>query len=73
MKVLGNILKILAALAAIAGVIYVIVKYGDEIVAWTRKTVSKYCPCCCTKAVSAEEVQPAEEQVAEEDFAEEAE
>ena len=37
-------LKILAALAAVAGIIYVIATYGDKIVAWAKKLVSK-CPC----------------------------
>ena len=37
-------LKILAALAAIAGVVFVIATYGDKIVAWAKKLVGK-CPC----------------------------
>ena len=32
-----NIVKILTALAAIAGVIYVIAAYGERIVAWAKK------------------------------------
>ena len=61
--------KILAALAAIAGVVYVIATYGDKIVAWTRKLLSTICwedcccdddcccgdDCCCDEAVEAEE------------------
>ena len=46
MKTLGTVLKIVAALAAIAGIIYVIATYGDKIVAWAKKMLSK-CPCCC--------------------------
>ena len=38
-------LKILAALAAIAGAIYVIATYGDKIVAWAKKILAA-CPCC---------------------------
>ena len=38
-------LKILTALAAIAGAIYVIATYGDKIVAWAKKILSA-CPCC---------------------------
>ena len=41
--------KVLAALAAVAGVIYVIATYGDKIVAWARKLLSTICweDCCC--------------------------
>ena len=38
-------LKILTALAAIAGAIYVIATYGDKIVAWAKKILAA-CPCC---------------------------
>ena len=37
MKALNTIVKILAALAAVAGAIYVIATYGDKIVAWAKK------------------------------------
>ena len=37
MKVFGNILKVLVALAAIAGLVYVVATYGDKIVAWAKK------------------------------------
>lgn len=37
MKAFNTILKILAALAAVAGAIYVIATYGDKIVAWAKK------------------------------------
>lgn len=39
MKVFATILKIFAALAAIAGVVYVVATYGDKIVAWAKKTL----------------------------------
>lgn len=69
MKTFGNILKVLAAVAAVAGLIVVIIKYGDKIVSWTRETFSKYLPCCCQDnsevvAEAAEEAAP----VADEDF-----
>ena len=51
-----NSLKVLSALAAIAGVVYVIAAYGDKIVAWAKKL----CPCC-----SAPEELPEEEAAAE--------
>lgn len=41
MKYATTLLKILAALAAIAGVIYVIATYGDRMVRWARKTLSR--------------------------------
>lgn len=46
MKIVGTILKILVALAAVAGVIYVIATYGDKIVAWAKKKLG-HCTCCC--------------------------
>ena len=46
MKIVGTLLKILAALAALAGAIYVIATYGDKIVAWAKKMLGK-CPCIC--------------------------
>lgn len=47
MKTWSVILKILAALAAIAGIIYVFATYGDKIVAWTRQLWDKLSCCCC--------------------------
>ena len=41
-----TVLKVLAALAAIAGVVFVIATYGDKIVAWAKKLVGK---CCCNE------------------------
>ena len=40
-----TVFKILTALAAIAGTIYVIATYGDKIVAWAKKILAA-CPCC---------------------------
>lgn len=41
-------LKLIAALAAIAGAVYVVATYGDRIVAWAKKVMSALpeCPCC---------------------------
>ena len=39
------VLKILTALAAIAGIVYVIATYGDKIVDWAKKILAS-CPCC---------------------------
>lgn len=41
MKAVNIIIKILAALAAIAGVVYVIAAYGDKIVAWAKKLLGR--------------------------------
>lgn len=47
MKVFANIVKILTALAAVAGAIYVVATYGDQIVAWAKKVwASLPCPKC---------------------------
>lgn len=67
MKTVNTVLKVLAALAAVAGAVYVIATYGDRIVAWAKK-VMENCPCHkCKCAIDAPE-----EEAAPEDFAEEA-
>ena len=45
MKVFSIIMKIVVALAAIAGAAYVIVTYGDQIVAWFKKVFGDMFPC----------------------------
>lgn len=67
-----TILKVLAALAAIAGVVYVIATFGDKIVAWAKKVLPT-----CDNDVEVEfeaedEEAPAEEPAVEEAVAEEA-
>ena len=47
MKAWNVIWKILVALAAVAGLVFVIVKYGDRIVAWFKKTFGGLCSCDC--------------------------
>lgn len=47
MKAFTTVLKILAALAAIAGVIYVLATYGEKITAWAKKLLEKFNCCCC--------------------------
>ena len=62
-------LKLLTALAAIAGAIYVIATYGDKIVEWAKKIWAALPKCpCCQESETAEEatVEAAEEAVAEE-------
>lgn len=81
MKAINTIAKVLTALAAVAGVVYIIATYGDKIVAWAKKLLAS-CPCKCSgedtcacdgegACVCAAEA-PAEEAPAEEATAEEA-
>ena len=70
MKAMNTIIKILTALAAVAGVIYIVATYGEQIVAWCKKTLESFPKCpCCEKEEAAEEA--AEEVAAEEPAAEE--
>ena len=47
MKTFGIIMKILVAVAAIAGIVYVIATYGDKIVEWAKKLLGRDCKCTC--------------------------
>lgn len=78
-----NLVKILTALATVAGAVYIIATYGEQIVAWAKKIwgAMPKCPCCeeaepevveeVTEEAPAAEEAPAEE-VAEEVAEEEA-
>ena len=46
MKTFNAIIKILAAIATIAGAVYLIATYGDKVVAWAKKLLAS-CPCTC--------------------------
>ena len=74
-----NLVKILTALATVAGAVYIIATYGEQIVAWAKKLWSAMpCPNCeevepevveeVTEEAPAAEEAPAEE-VAEEEAA----
>ena len=65
-----NIVKILTALATVAGAVYIIATYGEQIVAWAKKiwAAMPKCPSC----EEAEVVEEVVEEVAEEEAAEEA-
>lgn len=63
--------KLLTALAAIAGAVYVIATYGDKIVEFAKKIWAAMPKCPNCEETPAEEV-PAEEVPAEEPAAEEA-
>ena len=67
MKVFGTIVKIVVALAAAAGLVYVFATYGDKIVTWAKKMLG-VCKGCCEGDVIIEE---ADEVVSEEVIAEE--
>lgn len=47
MKVINTITKILIALAAVAGAVYVIATYGEKIVAWAKNLLNCCGGCCC--------------------------
>lgn len=83
MKVFGIIMKIVAALAAVAGAVYVIATYGDKIVAWAKRILGIDCccddcdgECCCDGECDCEECECEEceccEEVEEAEEAEEA-
>lgn len=64
MKKMNVLIKLAAAVAAVAGIAYLVVKYYDGIKAW----IKKLCPCCKLEEdfVSDAEFEPAEETSAEE-------
>ena len=61
MKIFSTILKIVTALAAVVGAIYVVANYGDKIVAWAKKMLP-----CCPACEETEEAPAIEEEVVEE-------
>jgi len=69
-----NIVKILTALATVAGAVYIIATYGEQIVAWAKKVWAAMpkCPACEEAEIVEEAVEePAEEEAAQEAAAEE--
>ena len=74
MRVFSVIMKVVAAVAAVVGAIYVAATYGDQIVAWAKKTLSSLskCPCCKCGEPADEEEPAAEDAAAEEPAVEEA-
>ena len=73
-----NLVKILTALATVAGAVYIIATYGEQIVAWAKKlwNAMPKCPACEEAEpeieVEIEVEEAAEEVAAEEPAAEEA-
>lgn len=81
MKTMNAVLRILAAVAAVAGAIYIVATYGEKIVAWAKKIWANMpCPSCnkdeevvapAEDAPAAEEAPAAAEVPVEEPVAEE--
>ena len=68
MKTLNAIVKVVTALAAVAGAIYIVATYGEQIVAWAKKVLSSLPKCpCCEKAQPTEDAPAAEEPAAVEE------
>ena len=59
-----NIVKILTAIATIAGAVYIIATYGEQIVAWAKKVLNAMPKC--PDAEEAETVVEFEEETVEE-------
>lgn len=70
MKPVNTIVKILTALAAVAGAVYIVATYGEKIVEWAKKVWAAMpkCPACEDADVEVEIVTDldAEEPAAEE-------
>lgn len=66
MKTLNTIVKILAALAAVAGAVYVVATYGEQITAWAKKVLASLpkCPACEEEPDTAAPEETAEEPAA---------
>ena len=74
MKIGKLIAKIAVALVAVAGIVFVVATYGEQIVAWCKKlmdTCACKCKCQCDVVEEAAEEAAAEEVVVEEAVAEE--
>lgn len=71
MKLANTIIKILTALATVAGIVYIVATYGEQIVAWCKKTLENLPKCPKCEAEAEEEVEITVEEAAEEPAAEE--
>ena len=71
MKAANTIIKILTALAAVAGVVYIVATYGEQIVAWCKKTLEALPKCPKCEEEPEVEVEITVEEAAEEPAAEE--
>ena len=66
MKAFNTIVKLLTALAAVAGAVYIVATYGEQIVAWCKKTLAALPKCPCCEQAQPEVVEEVAEEVAEE-------
>lgn len=71
MKTFAIIAKIVIALAAVAGIVFVVAKYGDKIVAWAKKLCAGK-GCKCEDVVEEATEEAVEESTEEGDVANEA-
>ena len=63
MKAVNYIVKVLAALAAVVGAVYILATYGEKIVEWCKKVMASLpqcdcgeeCECCCGGECTCEE------------------
>ena len=53
-----TVIKLLSALAAVAGAVYIIATYGEQITAWAKKTLASLPKCPCCKEDAGEEEAP---------------
>lgn len=75
MKMFNTIVKLLTALATLAGIVYILATYGEQMVAWAKKTLASLpkCPCCKEDEADESVVEEAvEEEAAEAEAVEEA-
>ena len=70
MKPVNTIIKILTALAAVAGAVYIVATYGEKIVEWAKKVWSAMpkCPSCDDEEIEVEFVTETEEEPAAEEI-----
>lgn len=68
MDALGVVLKILAAIAVIAGAVFVVLKYGDKILAFFNKLLGRDDICVDSDFVDDSELEAEEIAADEQDF-----
>ena len=66
MKTTKFIANVLVTLAAIAGAVYVVATYGEQIVAWCKKVLASL-PCNCKVEIVSEAAEEVAEEAAEEE------
>ena len=73
MNAFGAVLKVLAAAAVIAGAVFVVIAYGEKIVAFFKKLLGRFGCSCNSDFVDECDLEDAEEEVvaSEQDFSEE--